>query len=79
MADGNRIRGRAIPVKIPYSSRAFSFGKPQKRSIWGIRIVSIPPRTVRSIRFMVRGREVSVSSLKMGRIFLIGKRGFAHG
>ena len=60
MAEGNRMKGRAMLVSTPYTDRASEFVRPELISLLGIHMASALPRTFNIRRFPIRGRARAI-------------------
>ena len=56
MAEGNRIKGMAIPVSTPYMEKASSLFNPKAWRRLGIQMASALPRRFNTSRFPIKGR-----------------------
>lgn len=75
MADGKKIIGSAIPVRMPYCESAAFRERPKVTRQPGSRALSMLWRTFRRIRFSVSGRFKTASSRKVSyqRVFSLKK------
>ena len=60
MAEGNRMNGRAMLVRTPYTDRASELVRPELISLLGIHMASALPSTFKISRFPIRGRARAI-------------------
>ena len=57
IAEGNKIKGNAIPVSAPYRLRDCAFVSPDASSFPGMRMASVLCKRLTSMRFRVSGTD----------------------